>query len=175
MAVATTNVRVAITGEVYVAPTGTALPTTAIATPNVAFKGLGAISEDGIAETRDRTTDDIRIWQDSAIARTVVTESSLRFTFTMVETKKETVELFYGSAVTDVTGLITINPANTGGRKAFIIDVIDGAIIERTVIAEGEVTEVGDKTYVGTDAVGYEVTITAYTNPLRYYTALIIP
>lgn len=175
MAVVTANVRVGVTGEVYVAPVGTALPTTAIATPNVAFKGLGSVSEDGIAESRDRATDDIRIWQNSAIARTVITESSLRFTFTMVETKKETVELYYGSSVTDATGLITIDPAATGGRKSFIIDVIDGDKIERTVIAEGEVTEVGDKTYANGEPIGYEVTITAYTNPLRYYTALIVP
>jgi len=174
MAVITGNTRVAVTGEVYVAPTGTAAPTTAVVALNAAFKGLGGLSEDGITEERDRSTEDIRIWQNAAIARTVITESAIRFVFTMVETKKDTVELYYGSAVTDATGLITINPANTGGRKSFVIDVIDGALVERTYIAEGEITEVGEKTYASGEAIGYEVTLTAYTSPLRYYTALIV-
>lgn len=174
MALNSANARVAVTGAVYVAPTGTAAPTTAVSALNAAFKDLGYMSEDGITEARERSSETLRAWQNAATLRVIQTEAGITFNFTMVETKKETVELFYGSSVTDATGLITIDPASTGGRKSFVLDVIDGADIERTYIAEGEVTEVGDKVYAGTEVIGYEVTITAYTNPTRWYTDLIV-
>ena len=40
-------------------------------------------------------------------------------------------------------GNFTIVPSNTGGRRSFIIDVVDGSELIRTYIPQGEVTEVG--------------------------------
>jgi hypothetical protein len=117
-----------------------------------------------VTETRDRSSDTIKAWQNAATVRTVVTDATLTYAFTLIETKKETVELYYGTAVTQTTahGELTIVPANTGGRKSFILDVIDGDEVIRTYIPAGEVTEVGDKVYASGEPVGYEVTITAY-------------
>lgn len=174
MALVAANVRVAVTGAVYVAPTGTAAPTAFGSTLNAAFKDLGYVSEDGVTETRERSTEDIRAWQNAAIVRTAVTESAIRFQFVLIETKKETVEAFYGSSVTDATGLITIDPSTTGGRKSWVLDIIDGAVTERTYIAEGEITEVGDVVYANGEPIGHDVTVTAYTSPLRWYSQLIV-
>jgi hypothetical protein len=57
-------------------------------------------------------------------------------------------------------------PTSTGGRQAFVLDVIDGANLQRTYIPQGEVTEVGDHVYVNSDVVGYDVTVTAYPDPV---------
>jgi len=157
------NVRVAVTGEVLMglttatAPTGTAGVTTG-------FTGLGFVSEDGVTETRDRSTDDIKAWQNGATVRTVVTDGSLSYQFTLLETRKDTVELYYGTTVTAAAsdGSFVIVPTNTGGRRSFIIDVVDGAELIRTYIPSGEVSEVGDRVYVNGDPIGYEVTIKAY-------------
>lgn len=139
------------------APTGTAGTTTG-------FTGLGFVSEDGVTETRDRSSDDIKAWQNAATVRTVITDATLTYSFTLIETKKETVELYYGTTVTAAVaeGDFVIVPANTGGRKSFIIDVVDGAELIRTYIPQGEVTEVGEKVYASGEPIGYEVTITAY-------------
>lgn len=163
MATNSANVRVAVTGEVLVgattatAPTGTGSATTG-------FLGLGFVSEDGVTETRDRSTDTIKAWQNSATVRTVITDSSLTYSFTLLETNKATVELFYGAAVTEAAseGNFVIVPSNTGGRKSFILDVVDGAELLRTYIPQGEVTEVGDRVYAGGEPIGYEVTVQAY-------------
>ena len=163
MATDSSKVRVAVSGEVLMgattatAPTGTGGTTTG-------FTGLGFVSEDGVTETRDRSSDNIKAWQNAATVRTVVTDASLTYTFTLIETKKETVELYYGTTVTAAAadGNFVIVPANTGGRKSFIIDVIDGSELIRTYIPQGEVTEVGDKVYASGEPIGYEVTITAY-------------
>lgn len=163
MATSSANVRVAVSGEVLVgltsatAPTGTGGATTG-------FTGLGFVSEDGVTETRDRSADDIKAWQNAATVRTVITDASLTYSFTLIETKKETVELYYGTTVTEAAsdGSFVVVPANTGGRKSFIIDVVDGAELIRTYIPTGEVTEVGDRVYASGEPIGYEVTITAY-------------
>lgn len=161
MALVAENVRVAVTGAVMVGPTSAPAPTDAD-TPPTGFDDLGYISEDGITETRERSTDQLRAWQNADVLREVVTEASISYTFRMVETKAETIALYYGSDVDPLTGSVAIVPARTGGRKSFIIDVIDGTEFIRIYIPSGEVTEVGDQVYASGEAIGYEVTITAY-------------
>ena len=161
MALVAENVRVAVTGAVMVGPTSATPPTDADSTP-ADFDDLGYVSEDGVTETRERSTEQLRAWQNADVLREVITESSIAYTFRLVETKKETVELYYGSEVDETTGSVRIVPSKTGGRKSFIIDVIDGTDYIRTYIPSGEITEVGDQVYASGEPVGYEVTITAY-------------
>jgi hypothetical protein len=158
------NVRVAVTGEVYVGATTATPPSDADTAPGAGFKGLGFVSEDGVTETRDRSTTDIKAWQNAATVRTVITDATLTYQFTMIETNPDTVALFYGAAITGSAddGTFDIVPASTGGRKSFVIDVIDGDELIRTYVAQGEVTEVGDRVYASGEPVGYDVTITAY-------------
>lgn len=166
MALNASNVRVAVSGEVSVGLTSATAPT-GTASALTGFTGLGYVSEDGVTETRDRSTDSITAWQNSAQVRTVVTESSLTFQFTMIETKEATVELFYGAVVTPAVsdGSFVVVPANTGGQQSFVIDVVDGAELIRIYIPNGEVTEVGDRVYNNSgDPIGYDVTVTAYPN-----------
>ena len=155
--------RVAVSGEVLVGATTAAAPT-GTGGVTTGFTGLGYVSEDGVTETRDRSSDPIKAWQNGATVRTVVTDSGLTYTFTLLETKKETVETFYGTTVTQAVaeGNFVIVPANTGGRKSFILDVVDGAELLRVYIPSGEVTEVGDVVYSNGEPIGYEVTITTY-------------
>lgn len=163
MALTSANVRVAVTGEILVGATTAAAPTGTAGT-TTGFSGLGYVSEDGVTETRDRSSDSIKAWQNGATVRTVVTESGLTYSFTLIETNKATVELFYGTTVTQAVddGSFVIVPASTGGRKSFIIDVIDGDEVLRTYIPSGEVSEVGDVVYAGGEPIGYEVTIATY-------------
>jgi hypothetical protein len=165
MALDSGNVRVGVSGEVSVgalnatAPTGTASALTG-------FAGLGYVSEDGVTETRDRSSDNIKAWQNGATVRTVITDSGLTYAFTLLETNVATIELAYGTEVTQTVteGHFLVIPSNTGGRKSFVLDVIDGAELLRTYIPDGEVTEVGDIVYASGEPIGYEVTITAYAD-----------
>lgn len=171
-----TNVRVAVTGAVYVGPTGTAAPTDAVAALNAALTDLGYVSEDGVTEARERSTEKIKAWQNAATVREVVTESGMTYSFRLIETKKETVELFYGSEV-DANGAVRIDPSKTGGRQAFAIDVIDGDQEIRVWIANGEVSAVGEQQYASGQPIGYEVTVTCYPDAngdvaVKFYSAL---
>lgn len=155
------NVRVAVSGAVYIAPHGSTAPTDATTAPAAAFKDLGYVSEDGVVEARDRSTNDIIAWQNSDKVRTVVTEAGMTLTLTLIETKTETVEAYYGTAL-QADGSITIVPSETGGRQAFIFDVVDGTDVVRTYVPSGEITEVGELTNASGDPVGYEITISCY-------------
>lgn len=160
MALDSSNVRVAVTGAVSVGSDSFTPPTDG-GSPLVGADDLGYVGEDGVSETRDRSTNTIRGWQNGAILREVVTEASVTYTFVMVETKKETVEQYYGTKVA-ADGSIVIVPSATGGRKPHVLDIIDGDEFIRAYIASGEVTEVGDQVYQNGEPIGYEVTVRAY-------------
>ncbi len=127
----------------------------------------GYVSDGGVTETRDRSTNQIRGWQNGALVREVVTESSMKLQFVLLETKKENIELYYGSKVA-ADGSLKVNPSKTGGRRLFAVDVIDEDDILRIDVPDGEVTEVGDQVYVNGEAIGFEVTVTCYetTDPV---------
>lgn len=176
MALDSSNVRVAVTGAVYRAPTATAAPTSADSALNVAFVDLGYVSDDGVTETRDRTTNQIRAWQNADLVREVVTDSALSYQFTLIETKEAVVELFYGASVDGADGSIDIVPSATGGRQSFVIDVVDGDDLIRVYLPSAEITEVGDQVYQSGEAIGYQVTVTGYpvsgVTATKFYSAL---
>jgi hypothetical protein len=161
MALDSDNVRVAVTGAVYVGPTTASAPTSS-STALTGFADLGYVSADGITETIDKTTSQIRAWQGGALVREVVSEGTYSVTLTFIETKLEVLELYFGSTITD--GELDGDPTASGGRKSFVMDIVDGSIIERTYIPAGEVTAVGERTLASGEAVGYNVTITAYAD-----------
>lgn len=162
------NVRVGVTGSAYVGATSATAPTTATSSLS-AFTELGYIHADGITETRERSTNDIRAWQNSDLVRSVVTDGSVSFKFTLLEATKDTLELFYGSTVTTSNGSIEVNPVSTGGRKSFVFNVVDGDKLIRLYIPQGEVTAVEDVTYVNGDPISFGITITAYSTGVYSY------
>jgi len=162
MALDSDNVRVAVTGAVYVAATGTTGPNYADDTLDAAFTDLGYVSADGIVETIDRSTEQIRSWQDGSLVREITSEGTYSVELTFIETNQDVVELYYGGSLS--SGSINIDPRSSGGRQSFVIDVIDGTSIERTYISSGEITSVGERTLASGEAIGYTVTITAYAD-----------
>lgn len=162
MALDSDNVRVAVTGAVYVAPTGTTSPSYADDTLDAAFTDLGYVSADGIVETIDRSTEQIRSWQDGSLVREITSEGTYSVELTFIETNQDVVELYYGATL--ASGSLDIDPRSSGGRQSFVIDVIDGTSIERTYISSGEITSVGERTLASGEAIGYTVTITAYAD-----------
>lgn len=157
------NVRVAVSGAVYVAPIGSPAPSYSDDALDAAYTDLGYVSSDGITETLDRSTTQIRSWQNASLVREVISEGTYSVSMTFIETNEEVLALYYGSAVT-AGGEVSIDPRTSGGRQSFVIDVLDGSSIERVHIPTGEVTSIGERTLASGEAIGYEVTITAYAD-----------
>lgn len=169
MALTADNVRVGVTGAVYVAPTGTTLATDATTALNAAFQDLGYIHEDGVTETQDTDISDIVAWQNGAKVRKVQTSHDLMYAFTMIETSAVTLREFYGNfAAADsvAVGDPADDTVKVNGdqlpRRSWVLSVIDGDHVLRVVIPDGQITERGDITYANGEAVGREVTITCF-------------
>lgn len=160
MALTADNVNVAVTGKVYTGATTLAAPTSATSSLNGGFTDLGYIDPDGVNVTSDKSTSQIRAWQNSDLIREVVTEATATYTFMLMEANKAALELYYGAELTGQK--IEFNPSNTGGARAFVVDVVDGDDVIRHYIPKGEVTSVEAISFVNGEAVKYGVTVTAY-------------
>jgi hypothetical protein len=171
MALDSENVNVAVTGAVSYATTAAPAPTTADGVLDAAFRDVGYISEDGVVETRDRSTGNVVAWQGSKVVRSVVTESSISVQFTMIETNRNSVELYYGSPVNGADGSVEIDPGETGGRRAMVVDYIDGDKFVRLYLPQAEMMEPGESNLTSGDAVGLDVTIIGYPDDTLGYSA----
>lgn len=164
MALTSANVRVGVTGVVSTGPTTATAPTDS-SSALTGFTDLGYVGEGGVTESRSRSTNDIKAWQNAALVRRVVTDSELTYSLTLIESTEAVLELFYAASATNqdsTDGELAVVPANTGGRRSFVFDVVDGTEKVRIYVAEGEITEVGDVVYASGEAIGYQITVTAY-------------
>ena len=164
MALTAENVVVGITGEVYVGPTSATAPTATDSTLT-GFASLGYVSADGVEFASDKTTNQIRAWQNADLVREVITEGTVTYSFSLLETTEDVVELYFGAAMVD--GKIELNPNSTGGRKSFVIDIVDGDKVIRHYVPSGEVLSVEAQTVQNGEAVAYGITMTAYASEGR--------
>jgi hypothetical protein len=153
------NVVVGITGSVSVGATTLTAPTSATSVLTD-FTELGYISSEGVTFSPDKSSTDIRAFQNGDLVRSVITESTVTYSFMLLETTQAAIELYFGSAMVD--GKISYNASNTGGRQSFVIDVVDGAKNIRHYVPTGEVLSVEAQTISNGEALGFGVTLTAY-------------
>lgn len=170
MALVPGNVAVGITGLVSRAPLGTTAPTTQAVALAVGFIDLGYVGDNGVAQSVPGSgdTSTIAAWQNGAVVRTIRAASKdlPTFKFTMLETKKESLETYYGTTVTQTATEGSLVFASTALRThySWVFDLVDGAELERIYVPDGLVIDVGDRSYANGDAVAYEVTIEAQLN-----------
>lgn len=164
MALTAENVVVGITGKVYVGATSATAPTSSTATLT-GFTELGYVSSDGVTFTTDRSTNQIRAWQNSDLVREVVTEGTVTYSFTLLETSEAVIEAYFGGTLTG--GKMELNPTATGGRKSFVFDVVDGAKAIRHYVPSGEILAVEAQQIQNGEALSYGMTVTTYATEGR--------
>lgn len=158
-----------VTGAIYYAPLGTALPTDAKTALDAAFKGVGYISEDGLTRSQSRSSNDIKEW-GGGVVTTVQTEYKESFKFKMIETLSDIVQkAVYGEKNVagkldgTVTASMTVkHNALEPVANAWVIDTVmlDGTL-SRIVVPNAKITELGDLAYKKDSAIGYDVTLSA--------------
>jgi hypothetical protein len=178
MATSSANVRVGapdrVTGAVMRAPLGTALPTTPIVAPNVAFKDLGYISEDGISLSQASSWEKIRDWGGDQV-RTFLSDFTGTLQWTFLETQDDALTATYGAdnititAATVSTGKYTAVKLNSTEAPAgsWLFNMADSATGDaartmRIVVPNGQITERGDISFSRNQAIMYPVTLEAY-------------
>jgi len=164
MALTAANVVVGVTGAVYVGPTTATAPTSSTATLT-GFTELGYVSSDGVTFTTDKSTNQIRAWQNADLVRESITEGTVTYSFMLLETTEAAIEAYFGGTMTG--GKIEVVPTNTGGRKSFVFDVVDGTKNIRHYVPAGEILSVEAQTIQNGEAIGYGLTVTAYASEGR--------
>jgi hypothetical protein len=164
MALTASAVRVGVTGAVYYGETTATAPTGSDSTLT-GFSEVGYLSTDGLEFMSERSTSPINAWQNADLVRTVVTDSSVTYKMTLIETSEDVLELYFGVTVTG--GKVEVNPSETGGRRSFVFDVVDDDKVIRHYVPSGEVTAVESQKYTNGEAIGYGLTITAYSTAGR--------
>ncbi len=161
------EIRVAGTGRVLIAPPNTPAPanfTTDWAAPWV---DLGYTSTDGAKFTKKDKLDPIDTWQTVAAIRYVYSDRDLSVKFVLLQVNADTLPFFFGGgAVTSgAAGLsYEIAAAPQVTEKALGIEFKDGpSITHRFVIPRGVVTETDETTLTRTIAIKLGVTFTALT------------
>lgn len=150
-----------VSGGILVAPTGSARPEDAESTLDPAYVPLGYVGEDGVTETSERSTEVIRAWGGARV-RTVQTEYGCSISLTLIESRRaETLRTVFGEDnVVVAGGVITVKRnEKVLPHRQWVIDMKDGENARRLDIGYGQITEVGDVTYVDGEAISYEVTI----------------
>lgn len=153
-------------GSVYRAPLGTTLPTDATTALGSAFVDLGYCSDEGITNSNTIESDDIKAWGGDTVL-SLQTDKTDTFQFTLIEAMNENVlKAVFGAANvtgTLATGMTVKANATEQAEAAWCIEmVLKGANAKKRVIIPcAKITEIGDVVYSDSDAVGYDITITA--------------
>ena len=153
-------------GAIFTAPVGATLPTSVTDAKDPAFKGVGFISEDGVTNSNSAESTDIKAWGGDIVMSPQEGKED-KFHFVMIEALGKTPkEVVYGTSnVTgDINSGITVKANNSAPEeRSWIIDInMRNGVITRIVIPKASVAELGDIVYKDNEAVGYEVTISAY-------------
>lgn len=154
-------------GGVYYAPLGTALPTDATTALPEAYKCLGFISEDGLSNSTDTDTTEVKEWGGGTVLKEIASYSET-FQFAMLEIKADSMKLRYGSdSVTDTGGKLHIlhgMPKDEHYVVVFEI-MLTGNRKKRLVLPDASVVDYDDITYSAGDPITYSVTLSA--NPSK--------
>ena len=151
----------AVSGGLLVAPLGTPRPTSHTDAFDAAYVSAGYLSTDGVVESSERATEVIRALGGDKV-RTVQTEYGTTLTLTLIESRRaEALQLVFGDDnVVVENGTVTVKRnSKVLPHRQFIIAMLDGEESSHLDVGYGQVTEVGDITYVDGEAISYELTI----------------
>lgn len=147
-----------ITGAVFVAPLGTALPTNSATALTDAYKELGYISEDGL--TNSLNSNGVKAWGGDV----VLPNNADQFKMKLIEVLNAEVAKFVFGAE-NVSGELETGISLTvnDSERDIVVMVIDMVLrsgkAKRVVIPRAQVETVGDIVYKDNDVVGYDVTV----------------
>lgn len=162
------------TGAIKHAPIGTTLPSLssiskAGVTLDQAFVGNEYVSEAGLTLSPSISTADIKDWS-GAIVRKLLDSFDGTLSWTMISTDKNALEVAFGSKFVTSNTATTVHGAQVQAAlgahlpdpQSWVFLMKDGDARIVIVVPDGQITEVGDVTFVSNDAVGWNVTLSCY-------------
>jgi len=153
------------TGAVFIAPSGTAVPTDATTALVAAYKSMGYISEDGLVNSVKSDTQGVNAWGGDLVLMGQ-TKFGETFMVNLLETNADALAVYYGSSnVTVVGSAITIKQTSAALPNVVVVFevVMTGGRVKRIVIPNAQIVDrSGDITYTDGDAITYPALFQAY-------------
>ena len=140
MALDPSEIVVAGTGSIRVAPVGTAEPADIGETPSATWVDLGYTTTDGVEFTFDRTTQEIMAWQSMDPVRVLATAEPKSIAFSLEQISKETWQFALGGGtVSGTLGEYLFEPPVPGtvDERAMMVELVDGAKKYRFIFRRG--------------------------------------
>ena len=160
MALDATQVRLGVTGNLYKAPVGTAMPADVTTALPAAWKELG-YTETGPSLSVDTSTEDFTPWQSITAVREVITGQTITAAFTLWQRNADTLKTAWGGGtVTGTTTRVFTPPATpTINEGAFVFEIADGALKDRLLIARASITLSGDVAFAKDSVTSFPITL----------------
>lgn len=165
MAEDSTQIRLAPSGHIWIAPGGTLCPqdvTTAMTTYSAQWAELGYLSEDGVSVTPSYDTSGLKAWQTPVDVKEVLSSVGLTAKIQMLQINKDTTaQYFFGAAWTTdgPVGKLTISSNPSLAERAMVVEWTDDlGFISRFVMPRGFLTDRDSMQLQRTEATALGVT-----------------
>lgn len=158
-----------VNGGVYLAPAGTSLPTDSVTSLAGTYVACGYVSDGGLQLTPSVSTADIREWGGNLVRRIVQTfDGTLSWEF--LQTDEQSMKATFGSSAVTVTAANSTHgkqlavklSAALAPSGVWVFQIKDGDNKVRIVVPDGQITTVGEVSFVSGDAIKWPVTLSCY-------------
>ena len=152
------------TGGVWIAPSGSTLPTDGTTALDAAFVNMGYISDEGYVSNIETDTEEVTAWGGDTV---LTAQSSFRETHTVnfIETNVNTLKTIYGSSnVTESGGVITVKSKSTELPECIVVIelLLTGNRVKRVVIPKAKIADrSAEISYSDTEAIAYPAVFSA--------------
>ena len=164
MALDASKIRVAGSGAIWYAPTGTALPTDSTTALDAAFVNIG-YAQDGFELDQTIKNQEVNAWQTAEVVKVINTGITRKVMCEALEMNKATVGLAWGGAtITPGTaGVYTLTIPNAQLTKEFILvaDWNDGTKSQRVVIKRAALTALPKQKIGRQDTISFQFEVQA--------------
>lgn len=153
-----------VTGYVWWAPAGTALPTNSSTALDPAYKLAGFIGEDGVKNSTDtKTTSVVEMGGSTVLSE--ITSYAESYQFTLIEyLRADAAKIRYGAdMVTGQDGSLTVKHAMPTSESIQVVFevALTGSKKTRIVVPNATRSEFDDRQWHAGDPIGYDVTLNA--------------
>ena len=162
------------TGAIKHAPVGTTLPVLSDigasgVTLDPAFVGDEYVSEDGLTLSPSMSTTNIKDWSGTVV-RKLLEEFDGTLSWTMISTNEDTLKIAFGDDYVTSAAASSAHGAQVRAAlgahlpdtQSWVFLMKDGDARVVIVVPNGQITEVGDVTFVSNNALGWQVTLSTY-------------
>lgn len=159
-----TNIKGAVDGGyAFSAPAGSSVPAIGSAL-GTAFKNMGYVSADGIAENRETEVEEVSDLSGNVVY-TMKSRETEKLVLTLISLTEDSLKEMHGHDNVSTSGnVITVEHITTDyDQRVYVFDLLckDGRQWRKKV-PSGQVTEVGPIVYGAGNVFGREITITCY-------------